>query len=286
VDNPSDPFARLIELVASKGVLVLSGAGMSTESGIPDYRGPTGKLRESSPILHREFLSSSAARSRYWARSTVGWPHVTSAQPNSGHLSITVLQSAGLVDSILTQNVDGLHQAAGSKDVLELHGSLHSVVCLGCAATFTRDEVQQMILRDNHGWNLQTARFTPDGDAVLPQSLVDAFIGPTCPACGADLKPDVVFFGDTVPATIVQRAWRMLELSRALLVLGSSLTVYSGFRFAERAARLGIPVAIVNIGPTRADAIAAVKVESSLGETLWRLCESLSLDVPSHQPAH
>ena len=273
-------------MVGDGGVLVLSGAGLSTESGIPDYRGPTGKIRESAPVQHRDFISSAEARTRYWARSTVGWPHVRSAQPNRGHRAVAALEAAGLLIGVVTQNVDGLHQAAGSVNVLELHGSLHSVVCLGCGAICPRDQVQRAILRDNQGWHLLSARKTPDGDAVLPRTLIDTFVRPVCSVCGSDLKPDVVFFGDSVPADTIQGAWRMFEKARVLLVLGSSLTVYSGFRFAERASRQQIPVAIVNMGPTRADSIAAIKIEAALGETLSRLCDNLSQSVGPNPPEH
>ena len=267
----TNDLGRVVELLREGDVLVLSGAGLSTESGIPDYRGPTGRQRESSPIQYRDYVSSAEARRRYWARSTAGWPFVRAAQPNAGHRAVAELEHAGFVRGVITQNVDGLHQAAGSRAVVELHGSLASVVCLSCGTNESRDQLQGRMLRANPGWDLLAARKTPDGDAVLPQSLIDRFVVPECLACGGALKPAVVFFGENVPSSVVGAAWELLERSRAVLVLGSSLTVYSGFRFVDRATRQGKPVAVLNMGPTRADDVATFKIEQPLGAVLSRI---------------
>ncbi|TVQ36162.1 MAG: NAD-dependent protein deacetylase [Spirochaetaceae bacterium] len=272
----ADLFDVLVSLVKPGSVLLLSGAGISTESGIPDYRGPTGRRRASDPIQYREFVSSAAARRRYWARSAVGWPHVRRAEPNAGHRAVAELERAGLLSGVITQNVDGLHQAAGSRTVVELHGTLYRVVCLGCGALSDRDTLQQTMLLDNPDWNVEAARITPDGDAVLPQPLVDSFRPPRCERCGGALKPQVVLFGENVPCEVVQRAWDLLERSRTVLVVGSSLSVYSGYRFADRAAREGKPVALLNQGYTRADRLAALKIEAPIGRTLARLVDRLS----------
>lgn len=267
--TPSDSQLRQLDAFLSRGaVLLLSGAGISTESGIPDYRGPTGRLRESSPIQYREFVSSAAARQRYWARSAVGWTRVRAAQPNAGHRAAAALEQAGVFSGVITQNVDGLHQAAGSSTVVELHGTLYTVTCLECGRLFDRDRVQQQMMQANPGWDATDALSTPDGDAVLEQQQIDAFRVPNCRACGGELKPHVVFFGENVPRPVVNRAWELLERSRAVLVAGSSLTVYSGFRFVDKAIRQGKPVAVVNMGPTRADSVASIKIEAPLGLTL------------------
>ena len=266
---------RLEQFLAAGAVLLLSGAGISTESGIPDYRGPTGRLRESSPIQYREFVSSAAARQRYWARSAVGWPRVKAAQPNAGHRAVAALEQAGMVRGIITQNVDGLHQAAGSSNVVELHGTLYQVTCLQCGRLFDREQIQRDMLQANPGWEGTDALSTPDGDAVLQQAEIDGFRSPECGACGGELKPHVVFFGENVPRAVVDRAWEMLERSRAVLVAGSSLTVYSGFRFVDRAVRQGKPVAVINMGPTRADPLATLKVEAPLGAALAQLAQRL-----------
>ena len=276
VNQRSADIDSLLGLLRDGEVLLLSGAGISTESGIPDYRGPTGQKRESDPIQYREFVTSAAARQRYWARSAVGWPRVRAAQPNAGHMAVAALQSAGLVSGVITQNVDGLHQAAGSSRVVELHGSLYRAVCLQCGRLSDRDALQSAMLADNPGWDAQQARITPDGDAVLPQDLIDRFRPPGCSACGGALKPHVVLFGENVPRAVVQRAWQLLQRARMLLVVGSSLTVYSGFRFAERAAREGKPLALLNLGPTRADRLATLKIEAPIGEALRAAAAELS----------
>jgi NAD-dependent SIR2 family protein deacetylase len=249
---------------------------MSTESGIPDYRGPQGSLRRRRPVRYQEFVRDAEARRLYWARSAVGWPAMKGARPNQAHFALAELESLGILTGVLTQNVDGLHQAAGSKNVLELHGALARVLCLECGRSESRESLQERMLDLNPRWRLRWAEMAPDGDAELSAEFAASFSVPGCTNCAGVLKPDVVFFGENVPRTRVDRAWAMLEEARALLVVGSSLTVYSGFRFVERAARDGKPVAIVNLGPTRGDPVASVKVEAGLGDVLPRLARSLS----------
>ena len=261
---------RLDQLVGGGAVCVLSGAGLSTESGIPDYRGPSGALRARLPMTIAEFRSSSAARQRYWARAHVGWQRMSAARPNAGHRAVAVLQQAGLLRGIITQNVDGLHQAAGARDVVELHGTLNRVVCLECGARSTRDAVDER-LRELNGelvWDAVAAS-NPDGDVELPDERVSRFRLAGCECCGADLlKPDVVFFGENVPRPRVQQCFDLVDGSACLLVLGSSLAVMSGLRFVHRARQQAIPVAIINRGVTRGDSLAEIKIDAALGEAL------------------
>ena len=264
---------RLAELVRAGGVCVLSGAGLSTESGIPDYRGPTGQLRARLPMTIAEFTSSPAARRRYWARSHLGWRRMAAASPNAGHRAVAELQRAGMLAGIITQNVDGLQQAAGARDVVELHGSLDRVVCLGCGARTPRTELDERLRAANpaHDLNL-AAPINPDGDVELEDDRVAQFVLVGCARCGADLlKPDVVFFGENVPRERVARCFALVEGAACLLVVGSSLTVMSGLRFVHRAHREQIPVAIVNQGVTRGDELATVKLDARLGDALSTL---------------
>ncbi|MDT4942437.1 MAG: hypothetical protein QOJ34_2526 [Pseudonocardiales bacterium] len=264
--------SRLRELVHAGGVVVLSGAGLSTESGIPDYRGPSGAQRRHAPMTYQTFVGSAAARRRYWARSYLGWRQIAGAQPNAGHRAVAGLQAAGLITGIITQNVDGLHQAAGARDVIELHGGLDSVVCLTCGARDTRARTDERLSAVNADFVARVARINPDGDADLADADLDAFVPVGCGYCSSDLlKPDVVFFGENVPRPRVDASYALVEAAATLLVLGSSLTVMSGLRFVRRAAALGIPVAIVNQGPTRGDELATVKVEAPLGHVLGAL---------------
>jgi NAD-dependent SIR2 family protein deacetylase len=264
-------------------VVVLSGAGLSTESGIPDYRGPSGAARRHTPMTYQEFTRDPLARRRYWARSHLGWQMIARAAPNDGHRAVARLQAAGLLGGIITQNVDGLHHAAGSERVVELHGSLASVRCLSCGLIGRRDEYQQRLLARNAGWAevLEAAsrsgsvEIAPDGDAELPAAALESFRPVECAGCGGTIKPDVVFFGENVPGARVEEAWRLYEEAAVLLVIGSSLTVYSGRRFLYRAQKEGVPIAIVNLGPTRADGMAAAKVEGQLGVVLPRVAEEL-----------
>jgi NAD-dependent SIR2 family protein deacetylase len=267
---------HLRELLAAGGVVVLSGAGISTESGIPDYRGPSGQLRARLPMTIREFTSSEQARRRYWARSFAGWRRLAGARPNAGHHAVAALQRSGAIASVITQNVDGLHQAAGARDVIELHGGLHHVVCLDCGARSPRADLHERLGAVNGELVAEITQINPDGDVELPERLVDSFRLVGCECCGSDgLKPDVVFFGENVPRVRVTRCFERVENAASLLVLGSSLTVMSGLRFVHRAAAGGIPVAIVNQGSTRGDEYAAVKIDRPLGEALPGLVEAL-----------
>jgi len=267
----------LLDLLRGRTAVVLAGAGCSTESGIPDYRGPEGRLRARKPVQYQDFVRSEAARVRYWSRSTVGWTRFSAARPNAGHRALAELEAAGVVRGIITQNVDGLHHAAGSRRVVELHGSLASVRCLGCGGGVPRAAYQARLLAMNDGWaeRLNTgAEMAPDGDAELPAWAMESFQVPACERCGGMMKPDVVFFGENVPRAWVDDAWRLYGEADVLLVAGSSLTVYSGRRFVYRARDDGIPIAVINLGPTRADEVAAVKVDGRLGTILPRLAAS------------
>jgi NAD-dependent SIR2 family protein deacetylase len=265
-------LAPLRELLDAGGAVVLSGAGLSTESGIPDYRGPTGTLRRHGPMTYQEFVGSAAARRRYWARSHLGWRQIAAARPNSGHFGVATFQQRGVLRGIITQNVDGLHQAAGAQDVIELHGGLDLVVCLGCGMRESRLALDSRLRRANPDFAAVTTQVNPDGDAELSEAQLDGFVPVDCTRCRSDLiKPDVVFFGENVPRPRVDACYALVEGARSVLVLGSSLTVMSGLRFVRRAAALGIPVAIVNQGETRGDPLADLKVEAPLGEVLTAL---------------
>jgi NAD-dependent SIR2 family protein deacetylase len=269
------PAELLAELVADGDVVILSGAGLSTESGIPDYRGETGRQRKAEPMTYQRFIGSEAARRRYWARSHLGWRHITRAHPNAGHLAVAELQRRGLVSGIITQNVDGLHQAAGATDVIELHGALDRVRCLDCGRRSSRDVLHDRLVAANPGWHAESAVINPDGDVVLDDDQVAGFRLVGCESCGGVLKPDVIFFGENVPSPRVRDCFGLTSSAGTLLVLGSSLTVMSGYRFVRHAASLDIPVAIVNRGPTRGDADALTRLDAPLGETLTRLVASL-----------
>ncbi|RKS73935.1 NAD-dependent SIR2 family protein deacetylase [Motilibacter peucedani] len=266
-----DRLDVLGSLVAEGGVAVLSGAGLSTESGIPDYRGATGRARPSTPMTYQVFTGSEQARRRYWARSFVGWQVIGGAAPNTGHLAVTSLQRAGALAGVVTQNVDGLHTAAGTADVVELHGNLGRVVCLGCGAVTPRQELTGRLAAANRGWAAEVRGVHADGDADIDDATLDSFTVVACTSCGGVLKPDVVFFGERVPPERVAASTELVAGARSLLVLGSSLTVMSGFRFVLQAAKRPIPVAIVNEGPTRGDAYAVAKLEAPLGAVLSRL---------------
>jgi NAD-dependent SIR2 family protein deacetylase len=261
----------LAALVGAGDVLVLTGAGISTESGIPDYRGPTGSLRRSLPMTYQAFTGDPVARQRYWARSQLGWRVIARAEPNAGHRAVAALQSRGLLSGLVTQNVDGLHQAGGASDVVELHGSLDRVMCLCCGDRTSRDELDERLRAANPSWEAVATAVNPDGDVTLPDEVVASFRVVDCLRCGGVLKPDVVFFGENVPPAKVAHCYDLVERSRSLLVLGSSLSVMSGLRFVKRAAARGTPVAIVNQGWTRGDEYATVTLSAPLGSTLTAL---------------
>ncbi|GAB7038824.1 MULTISPECIES: NAD-dependent protein deacetylase [Catenuloplanes] len=265
-------ISRLSALVADGDVAVLSGAGLSTESGIPDYRGPSGLSRARTPMTYQMFTGEPDARRRYWARSHVGWRTIARAAPNAGHEAVAALERAGLLTGIITQNVDGLHQAAGATDVVELHGGLDRVICLDCGDVSPREVHDARMAAANPAFSAEALAVNPDGDVEIDEELEAEFRVPACAACGDGLlKPDVVFFGETVPRDRVQECFARVEAARLLLVLGSSLTVMSGRRFVLRAAKLGIPVAIVNRGVTRGDAYAGLRLDAPLGITLSTL---------------
>jgi NAD-dependent deacetylase sirtuin 4 len=283
-ESARDGLDRLLDLLLGRRIVALTGAGCSTESGIPDYRGPESAQRVRRPIQYQEFVRSAEARVRYWARSTVGWTRVAAARPNSAHRALADLEGAGLLAGVITQNVDGLHQAAGSRRVVELHGALSRVRCLDCGGAVTRDEHQRRLLALNPGWGEwlsgsaepERVAAAPDGDADLPREMLDSFHVPPCGACGGVIKPDVVFFGENVPPATVAEAWGLFAEGEVLLALGSSLTVYSGRRFIYRARDEGMPIGIVNIGSTRADDVAAARVEGRLGTVLPALAARLA----------
>jgi NAD-dependent SIR2 family protein deacetylase len=273
---PPAVLGELIALLETGRTVVLSGAGLSTESGIPDYRGPSGALRRHAPMTFQSFTGDPVARHRYWARSYLGWRQIKGARPNAGHRAVTALQRAGLVSGIVTQNVDGLHQAAGATGVIELHGGLDRVICRNCGHVVDRARLDRDLHAANPTFDATVARINPDGDADLADDELAGFVMIDCESCGGGpLKPDVVFFGETVPRDRVEQCFDLVDRADSLLVLGSSLTVMSGFRFVLRAAKLGIPVAIVNQGPTRGDGHCTVRVDAPLGGVLPALADRL-----------
>ena len=255
--------------------LVLTGAGISTASGIPDYRDADGVRRGRAPIQGPEFRTMAAVRQRYWARSMIGWPVLRNARPNPGHAALARLQGHELLGPIITQNVDGLHQRAGSAGVLELHGSIHAVVCLACGERQARADVQAQLEALNPQLAAATAQPAPDGDAHLDPDSLDGFRVPDCLHCGGMLQPAVVFFGDSVPGERTSAARQSVERASALLVVGSSVMVHSGYRLCTRAAESGKPLAALNAGKTRADHLFCLKAGEALQEMLPRLAGML-----------
>ncbi|MGV9627188.1 NAD-dependent protein deacetylase [Streptomyces sp. NPDC003487] len=267
------------DALGAGGVLVLSGAGISTESGIPDYRGEGGSLSRHTPMTYQDFTGSAQARRRYWARSHLGWRTFGRARPNAGHLAVAAFQRHGLVSGVITQNVDGLHQAAGSGDVVELHGSLDRVVCLSCGTFSPRRELARRLEAANPGFDPVAGGINPDGDADLTDAQVGDFQVVPCTVCGGILKPDVVFFGENVPPQRVEHCRALVRRAAALLVLGSSLTVMSGLRFVRQAAQDGTPVLIVNRDPTRGDRHALARIALPLGAALTTVAGRLGIAV-------
>ncbi len=272
---------ELTTYIAEGAVVALTGAGVSTESGIPDYRSPTSReraqVRGRRPIHGPELAQSESLRRRYWARAMVGWETFRLAQPGPAHHALARLEAAGLITGLITQNVDRLHQAAGTQRIVELHGALAEVACLSCSAIVTRDAHQARLREANPQWIDGPAPIAPDGDAELPDALVDPFIVPACVACGGILKPKVVFFGDNVAREVVDAAFGMLEGARTLLVCGTSLAVFSGYRFLRRAAENNVRIVIVNRGPVRGEEHAALKLEASTGEMLAAIAQRISM---------
>ncbi|QLQ27305.1 NAD-dependent protein deacetylase [Pseudoxanthomonas mexicana] len=271
--------SRLEDFIAAhRRLFVLTGAGCSTGSGIPDYRDEQGAWKRTPPVTYQAFVGDGITRRRYWARSLVGWPRIAQAQPNAAHRALAALEAQGRCSQLLTQNVDGLHQAAGSRAVIDLHGRLDAVVCLGCGASSSRADVQRRLAEANPAWAGLAAGAAPDGDADLEDRDFATFQVPACDACGGMLKPDVVFFGENVPRARVDAAMAGLAQADAMLVVGSSLMVYSGLRFVHAAVRAQIPVAAVNLGRTRADDLLRFRMAAPCGDALRFL---LAADVPA-----
>jgi len=302
---PDDGLAPLLDVLSGRRFVALTGAGCSTESGIPDYRGG-GRPGPRNPIQHDAFMRRPDVRRRYWARATLGWARFSAAEPNAAHRALAALEHGGHAAGLITQNVDRLHQRAGSRRVVELHGALADVTCLRCGRHEARRELQARLLDANPGWlesaadilngNPQrvpepsrddtrraelagSSRVQPDGDADLDADSVAAFTVVACRLCGGELKSDVFFFGCTVAEQTLEAAWALFDEAEALLVVGSSLAVYSGFRFVRRAQERALPIAVVNIGPTRADDIAAAKIGAPVGTILPRLAAALGAPV-------
>ena len=272
VSAPLGTAEQVTALLAGRRVVALTGAGLSTDSGIPDYRGPDSPPR--SPMTYAEFVSGSVAQQRYWARSHIGWQRLGRAVPNTGHRAMATLEQAGVVSTLITQNVDGLHRAAGSRTVIDLHGRIAEVACLTCGDLSRRLDLHDRLTALNPEFGRQVAVTTaPDGDVDLADTA--GFRLAPCLRCGGVLKPHVVFFGENVPRDRVDVAYRAVDAAGALLVAGSSLTVMSGLRFVRHAARSGTPVVIVNRGVTRGDPLATYRVDAGCSETLTALAELL-----------
>ena len=268
---------ELVALLAGRRVAVLTGAGISTDSGIPDYRSPDSP--PSNPMTIRQFTSSTEFRRRYWARNHLGWRHMAQTEPNAGHRALAALERAGIVTGVITQNVDLLHTKAGSHTVINLHGTYAQVVCLDCRHTLSRAALADRLEAANPGFTERTERIgglavAPDADATVTDT--DSFEFVDCPECGGMLKPDIVYFGESVAKEIVEQAYSLVDRSEVLLVAGSSLTVFSGYRFVRHAAAVGIPVAILNRGATRGDDLATVKVDAGCSPVLTLLAEELT----------
>jgi NAD-dependent SIR2 family protein deacetylase len=281
-DLRAPDVTRAAALLRGRRIAVLTGAGCSTESGIPDYRGAGTPARARSPIRGRDLARDPMARRRYWARSMLGWERFAAAAPNAAHRALKDLETAGAITGLVTQNVDRLHHAAGSRRVIELHGALAEVRCIDCDAREPRADVQRRLRAHNPGFEdrvrrVRDVRAAPDGDAELPPDVHAEFVLPTCIGCGGDrLRPDVVLFDETVARPVVDAAFATVEEAEALLVVGTSLTVYSGLRFVRRAAERATPVVIVNLGPTRGDALASLRIDSPAGRALPALAAAIT----------
>ncbi|MGB3475271.1 MAG: NAD-dependent protein deacetylase [Mycobacterium sp.] len=272
----------LLTLLAGRRVAVLTGAGISTDSGIPDYRGPDSP--PSNPMTTAQFTGDPVFRQRYWARNHIGWRHMADAAPNLGHVALAALEEAGVVTGVITQNVDLLHTKAGSRRVVDLHGSYATVICLSCRQTVSRASLAEQLEELNPGFTDRAGKLggiavAPDADAVVTDTASFRFVD--CRHCGGILKPDIVYFGESVPKERVAQAYSMVDDAEALLVAGSSLTVFSGYRFVRHAAARGVPVAIVNRGPTRGDQLADVRIDGGCSPTLALLASELACEISS-----
>jgi NAD-dependent SIR2 family protein deacetylase len=257
-------------------VFVLTGAGISTDSGIPDYRDADGAWKRSPPVTWQAFTGDPATYRRYWARSFVGWPIFSAADPNRSHHALAALERSGRMAALVTQNVDGLHKRAGSREVIDLHGRLDGVVCLGCGDTQPRVALQPRLLAANPDWRPHSAAAAPDGDADIDAEAVARFMPPQCTHCGGMLKPDVVFFGENVPRARYAQALDALHASDGVLAVGTSLMVYSGFRFVRMAHERGLPIALLNRGRTRADDLGGLKLDADCGAVLDAVARGIS----------
>jgi NAD-dependent SIR2 family protein deacetylase len=270
-----------VAALSGRRLVALTGAGMSTSSGIPDYRGPLTRQKARNPVRFAQFVGDERARRRYWARATLGWPRIRDADANDAHRALAALEQRGLLVGVITQNVDRLHHRAGSRRVVELHGALCDVGCLACGRVVDREHVQRRLLAQNPGFvdqaaAIAAAQAAPDGDVDLHDDLVDGFVVVACEHCGGALKPRVVYFGENVDRAVVDDAHALVRDGDALLVAGTSLEVYSGRRFVDAAVARGVPVVIVNLGSTRSDAVATVKIEGDVVDVLTRLARALS----------
>ena len=276
LDHQEDHLDTLHRAMTGRRFLVLTGAGISTSSGIPDYRDGEGVRRGKPPMMYQEFLATPEARRRYWARAMLGWPRVRIAQPNKAHLALATLQHRGHISGLITQNVDTLHDQAGSQDVIELHGSLHRVLCLDCQRRSQRDVIQQRMEVDNPHMAQVHAVQAPDGDTLLDPVFEQRFQVPRCPHCnGERLKPDVVFFGENVAPATALKAMAAVDNAEGLLVVGSSLMAYSAFRLCKAMAAQGKPVIAINLGKTRGDELLQMKIEASCERLLPLLADRL-----------
>lgn len=255
-------------MAQGSSILILTGAGISTESGIPDYRGRNAPKVPRQPMYYQDFVGSETGRQRYWARSFIGWATMKEVKPNTGHYAVAELERAGFVAGIITQNVDGLHQKAGARNVVELHGSLSRVRCLNCRTPEERKHYQERMAEANPGFHVENVQLNPDGDTELADNQVRGFIVPPCQVCGGMMKSDVVFFGENVPRDVFARAWEMFDEADSVLVLGSSLVVPSGLRFVEKAAERGMMIGIINEGQTAGDKYATFRSHEPLGIAL------------------
>jgi NAD-dependent SIR2 family protein deacetylase len=283
----TDALIRFVDRHPS--LFVLTGAGCSTESGIPDYRDTAGNWKRQQPIMFQAFVGDERARKRYWARSLAGFRRMRTARPNDAHFALAALERHGRVTQLVTQNVDSLHQAAGSRSVIDLHGRIDTVRCLGCGGRRARQELQLELERRNPAFASLDAPDAPDGDADLEDVPFDAFDVPSCEICGGLLKPDVVFFGEGVPPTRVDQAMTALDAADAMLVVGSSLMVYSGYRFVTAMAAAGKPIAAINLGQTRADELLTLKITGRCADVLRMLVENrgsgLAASAARHAPS-